>query len=301
MVQGASDLLTAALAPSTRIAYRKAWSKFEQFSRSVITGSAFPALTSTIALYISSLVTPPCHSSPATIATNVSAISYYHKLAGVQDPTAQFIVRKIMHGLTKMNPASDLRVPITPSALLSLVQSVKTAATSPYDTHLFPAMFTLMFHGFLRIGEVTGAQHNITYHQAVCTREAIALTFISFKHHSGQPFTLHIGKSPVVVACPVRLLAAYVKVRGSSPGPLFCDGANNPISPGRFRAVLRTALAHANLSTLHITPHSFRIGAATYAATKGMSAQQIQAMGRWQSSAFQKYVRISSISLPSTM
>ena len=49
---------------------------------------------------------------------------------------------------------------------------------------------------------------------------------------------------------------------------------------------------------LHITPHSFRIGAATFAATQGYTAQQIQAMGRWKSSAFQRYVRVSSIQLP---
>ena len=132
-------------------------------------------------------------------------------------------------------------------------------------------MFTLMFHGFLRTGEVTGEQHNIMFHQVVCTREAIALTFISFKHFNGRPFTLHIIKSLVAAVCLVLLLLAYVKVRGPNPGPLFCDGANRPIKPSRFRGVLRVAFAHANPLALHNTPHSFRIGAATYAATRGMS------------------------------
>ncbi|RXN33950.1 proline and serine-rich 1-like protein [Labeo rohita] len=37
--------------------------------------------------------------------------------------------------------------------------------------------------------------------------------------------------------------------------------------------------------------HSFRIGAATSAAQKGLSKQQIQTLGRWSSEAFQSYIR----------
>jgi hypothetical protein len=38
--------------------------------------------------------------------------------------------------------------------------------------------------------------------------------------------------------------------------------------------------------------HSFRIGAATHAASRGYSDQDIQIMGRWHSDAFKKYIRI---------
>ncbi len=42
--------------------------------------------------------------------------------------------------------------------------------------------------------------------------------------------------------------------------------------------------------------HSFRIGAATFAAERGFSDAQIRSMGRWQSDAFRKYIRTPSLS-----
>ena len=42
--------------------------------------------------------------------------------------------------------------------------------------------------------------------------------------------------------------------------------------------------------------HSFRIGAASFAADAGMSDSQIRALGRWKSDAFHKYIRIPSLS-----
>ena len=61
-----------------------------------------------------------------------------------------------------------------------------------------------------------------------------------------------------------------------------------------FNTWLVAALSHGSLSSLPIKSHSFRIGAATYAATVGYTEAQIQKMGRWKSGAFRKYIRISS-------
>ena len=41
--------------------------------------------------------------------------------------------------------------------------------------------------------------------------------------------------------------------------------------------------------------HSFRIGAASRAAAKGMSDSQIRAFGRYNSSAFLKYIRMPTL------
>ncbi len=41
----------------------------------------------------------------------------------------------------------------------------------------------------------------------------------------------------------------------------------------------------------NFSSHLFRIGAATTAAHKGLSQQQIQALGRWSSEAFKSYIR----------
>ena len=43
--------------------------------------------------------------------------------------------------------------------------------------------------------------------------------------------------------------------------------------------------------------HSFRIGAATHAASLGWSESQIRRLGRWNSNAMERYIRISSFKL----
>ena len=60
-------------------------------------------------------------------------------------------------------------------------------------------------------------------------------------------------------------------------------------------ASLAACVADANLSHLHITSHSFRIGAASWAVAHGHSIEQVKQMGRWRSDAVLKYVRIPSI------
>ncbi len=45
--------------------------------------------------------------------------------------------------------------------------------------------------------------------------------------------------------------------------------------------------------------HSFRIGAATSAAQKGLTKHQIQTLGRWSSEAFQSYIRTDQFHIKS--
>lgn len=293
LVNTSSSLLASALAPSTRYAYERTWTKFRQFAQSLNYSRPFPATTATVALFIASLVSPPSRVAPSSVASAISAIAYYHKIYSFEDPTSHFIIRKITQGLSKSHSSPDLRVPITLPMLTSLVASVPSIANT-YDAILLPAMFLTMFFGFLRLGETTESTHNLNSHQLTCSDSSATITFASYKHSKGRPFSLQIPASPASPTCPVRALNHYLNIRGTTPGPLFRNMNGSPITPYRFRSLLRTAVSHAALSDYHITPHSFRIGAATYAATKGFTSTQIQAMGRWHSNAFRKYVRIAS-------
>ena len=49
----------------------------------------------------------------------------------------------------------------------------------------------------------------------------------------------------------------------------------------------------AGFDDRRIKGHSFRIGAATTAASLGFTEDQIQRMGRWRSDAVKKYIRIT--------
>lgn len=58
-----------------------------------------------------------------------------------------------------------------------------------------------------------------------------------------------------------------------------------------FDKTLYKRLDTCGLDINRYNGQSFRIGAATYAAKKGLSDAQIRSMGRWNSNAFQKTIR----------
>ncbi len=73
--------------------------------------------------------------------------------------------------------------------------------------------------------------------------------------------------------------------------PLFTDDSNHPVTRFWFQKHLKAVLHLSDTPAGNFSSHSFRIGAATTAAHKGLSQQQIQELGRWLSEAFKSYIR----------
>ena len=85
-------------------------------------------------------------------------------------------------------------------------------------------------------------------------------------------------------------------LRGTTSGPLFCWPGGAPVKRSIFVEQLNRALTFYNLDPTLYKAHSFRIGAATWAAAKGLSDPQIRQLGRWKSNAFLNYIRTPSLS-----
>ena len=151
-------------------------------------------------------------------------------------------------------------------------------------------MYAIAFFAALRVGEITSRAHQprqniIAISQLVFlkTREgtvsAIKLTLRNYKHSdTSNPVDIFISQEKPV--CPVFLLLEFLCLRGQSPGPLFCWPDCSPISRSCFVAALTEDLQFCNLNVAQYKTHSFRIGAASWAAAKGMSDTQIRAFGR---------------------
>ena len=95
----------------------------------------------------------------------------------------------------------------------------------------------------------------------------------------------------------VSSLSAYLALRGVSPGPLFIFPGGAPVTKSFFATQWKKSLTWAGLSPSCYKGHRFRIGAATAAAMQGVSDEEIHRMGRWQSYAFKKYIRIPMLHL----
>ena len=77
-----------------------------------------------------------------------------------------------------------------------------------------------------------------------------------------------------------------------SAGPFFRFASGTPLSRELLVKHVRAALQPHDIDVSRYSGHSFRIGAATAAAAVGVEDSMIKTLGRWQSSAYQAYVRI---------
>ena len=104
------------------------------------------------------------------------------------------------------------------------------------------------------------------------------------KHAKTDPFWrgcfifLGLGSAPL---CPVSALISYIYFRGPGIGPLFIFQEGHPL----LRTLLQSTLQAAGVPG-KFSGHSFRIGAATMAAQRGVPDHLIKTKGRWSSEAY---------------
>jgi hypothetical protein len=118
---------------------------------------------------------------------------------------------------------------------------------------------------------------------------------LTLKASKTDPFrkgvTISVGRTGKHL-CPVVALLAYLAVRGGQEGPLFQHDDRRPLTKAAFVDQVRRTLTLAGVEERSYAGHSFRIGAATAAATAGVDDSLIQTLGRWKSSAYLAYIRV---------
>lgn len=239
----------------------------------------------------------------STTLTYVSALGYQHKVRQLPDPSATFIVKKCLQGYHRFKSVADVRLPITPAILLDIVRALNHVESSHFSRLLFKAMFLLAFHAFLRVGEITvrkprsEADHVIQYNDISWVYngnrlEGVELQLRHFKHSKHAKTLFITCRHHDDFMCPVHTLWQYCTLRRSDPGELFVHLSGAAVSRAEFALTLQRALVWVGLPTNRYKSHSFRIGAASTAASMGISDDSIQLMGRWSSNAHKKYIRI---------
>ena len=296
------SLLSNSLSENTSTSYRHAFRLYDDFICSnpvVAKGSvSLPPSVQNLSMFIAYCFNKGLAS--ATVISYMSALSFIFKLGNYPDVPQHFIIRKMLQGFKKLRSTSDSRLPITPSILNDLVNSLSHTVSVHFHRILFKAMYLLAFHAFLRIGELTSSgtsKHFLLREHVIVEKDGIQIVFHHFKHSTGQPVRLLISVQENIHLCPVTALSEYLSLRqhGKQDEPLFSFMNGSPISRSFFNSNLQRSLGWAGLSLSAYKSHSFRIGAATTAALKGYSEADIQYMGRWKSDAFKKYIRIPSL------
>ena len=91
--------------------------------------------------------------------------------------------------------------------------------------------------------------------------------------------------------CPFGAMQEFVARRGTAAGAFFWLVDSTPLMKRCFEELVREALVQTGVPRSGYSGHIFRIGAATAAAQAGIPDSTIQALGRWSSPAFLRYIR----------
>ena len=252
-----------------------------------------------------------CHSS---IKGYLSAIRRLQIVGGLGDPfVASWPVLECTLKGVKLQQAKrrvsrpKCRLPVTPSILRHLRSFWENDPHNSDFIMLWAACCTCFF-GFLRSGEITVSslkdydpdghlsEGDVTVDRSVDPQ----VVRVHIKASKTDPFRkgvfVYLGKTGVDL-CPVAAVSAYLAVRGWQKGPFFCFVSGVPLSRDALIRHVRVALRPSGVDVSLYSGHSFRIGAATTAAAVGMEDSLIKTLGRWESSAYLRYVKVSRSSL----
>lgn len=129
---------------------------------------------------------------------------------------------------------------------------------------------------------------------SVDSRDDPQVLFVHLRYSKTDPFgvgvRLHLGRTGDATLCPVASVLGYLAIRPGTQGPLFVFQDGRPLSRALLVKHVREVLSQVGMDIAGYSGHSFRIGAASTAASAGISDSLIQTLGRWKS-AVTTYIR----------
>lgn len=295
---GIADLALRSLAPSTSRAYAAAWRDWSAFR--VSDGNVSKSVDECLLAFVWGHY--QAGRSKSAMSAALAGISFYSRMEGVCDPTKSFLLAKVLRGWARVRPAPvDSRRPIDLPLLGKLVAVLANVAETGFEATLFGLAFSCAFFGAFRVGELVADSRRsmdtgLLFSNMVFREEAVLCRLPRSKtDQAGRGRWVTLRAQPEGAVCPVRLAASYSLIRpaGSPQWLLHMDGS--PLTRFQFGAVFQRCLQRLGCNCKEYGTHSFRIGAATSAAARGLSAADIQELGRWKSGAFKAYVRLDKV------
>ena len=247
--------------------------------------------------------------SSSTIDSYLAALRHCQL---VTDPTCMApsfhtpFMNLVLRGIKRVRAQGEhhpSRLPIT----VTVLRRIKTAlARDPlsYRSVMVWAACCTGFFGFLRCSEFLvpdGTKFDPNIHLSVADVEFTQgpeqdIFLIHIKVAKTDQFrkgtTVALGSTKTDL-CPVAALLDYLDKRGAGPGPLFLGADSIPLHRQAFVREVQKALCTVGIDGTLFNGHSFRIGAATSASAAGVAETTIKALGRWNSLAYQGYIRPS--------
>ena len=287
------------IAPSSRRAYQAGFNSLEKFCCQYGVTS-IPASPQTIRFFCAEISGKVKFT---TIKTYLAGIRFYHIQAGLPDPTSDPMVYYLCRAIKRLHGTQvRTRLPITIDILRTLKQQLHLdTSLALLDKRMLWSAFTIAFYGFLRSSEFVSPKCKIDGDDHV----ALMLSNISVSHDSLDIYISESKTDPFrkghtitlvttnTCTCPVMAYKKYITLRGKVVGdaPVFVFQSGICLTRSNLTSMIRRLLTSAGLNAVVYSSHSFRIGAATTAASANTPAWLIQTLGRWSSDCFKTYIQ----------
>lgn len=295
------------LAKSTLRSYQSGFNRFERFCQKMGRPS-LPISEDTVAAFVASLSKEGV--GYASLKVYLSALRFHQINKGKGDPRIadmprlEYILKGIRRDGVASGPASRKeRQPITPQ-LLRKIFTIWKDWSDLKNAKMLWAAACLAFFAFLRVGEFTSPTTNKFDSDADLSVSDVSvdnslspsMVFVHLKRSKTDQLrrgvTIVLGRTNKVPLCPVSALLNYLVARGKAPGPLFIWSSGQFLTRAHFVVEVQKALELSGVDSSDFNGHSFRIGAATTAAAKGFEDSLIRTLGRWESDAYRRYIKI---------
>ena len=246
--------------------YRSGGKRYIEFSRQYGLPS-FPATERVLSLFVAKM----CRGgmSAGTVKSYLSAVRFTQIAMGLGDPQVGSMsqLEYVLKGLKRKTSGTGTRT----RRLITLAGSGEPVRCC----HVVGSSL----HVLLRLSTVWGGSSAIGKHDVGNPQYLEVRIKVSKTDSFRKGVTVYLGRTEQEV-CPVAAILGYMVRRGQANGPFFKFSDGRYLTRARFVDQVRSALSQAGLTAGEFAGHSFRIGAATAAATQGLPEALIKTLGR---------------------
>ena len=246
--------------------------------------------------------------SAGTINSYLAGIRQLHIAKGLPAPIIRSdVVKLVLKGIqnkdnTEKLKKNNVRKPITKEIMTLLKKRLRGWNANNTDQRLLWAVASNLFHGAFRIGELLGNRKSEFDPNFDLLTDDIHITAKSVQFRLKMPKEDRKGRSTIVDVyatggphCPVRALTKWKALNNDWPAgqPAFRWRSGAPLTQNDFRDILNSRLTGfvENPADIFCT-HSFRIGMASMLGALGYDDDDVKAVGRWSSRAFEEYLML---------
>lgn len=293
--EDAVRLLLAGLSPGTSASYSACLRRYLAFCDTH--GATFPPTPLMVIGFATQLFRTG--SSRAAVGTHLSALRSMCVDGGLSlAPFADSRIPRLLAGMARSAPPArpprSPRLPISGPLLSRLLDSI--SPSSPLGRSLRAAL-ALGFFGLLRAGEFCfkGSPYTplLRRHVSWFPSYFSVLLERSKTDRLQRGVTVKVYRSLAPI-CPVALLseAWLASPLQSLDAPLLQDDRGLPLSYRMLHHLIKSRSREFGLDPSAFGTHSLRIGGTSQLAASNFSEAQIQALGRWTSECYQRYLRL---------